>query len=305
MPELYDEYRQQAMLVVKILPLLAKHPEFALKGGTAINYFFRPFPRLSVDIDLTFLPLMTREPLLEMIAKSLDGLKKEILSRYPELVVQQKSLPSRTAALRVAQGSLRIKIEPNLVIRGSVYPAVEKDIVEEAEKELGLFASAKCLSMADVYGGKICAALDRQHPRDLFDIKLLLENEGITEEIRRAFIVYLISHSRPMAELLAPNFLDIDAAFVTEFIGMTRIPVRTDELINAREQLIFALRTQLTKDERQFILSIKSGSPQWQLFPIRNIEELLAVRWKLQNIRQMSKSKHTAAIQKLKQALEL
>lgn len=304
MPELHAEYKQQAMLVVKILPLLAKHPEFALKGGTAINYFFRPFPRLSVDIDLTFLPLMTREPSLEMIANSLDALKKEILSRYPELEVQQKSLLSRSAALRVAQGSLRIKIEPNLVIRGSVYPAVEKDIVEEAEKELGLFASAKCLSMADVYGGKICAALDRQHPRDLFDIKLLLETEGITEEIRRAFIVYLISHSRPMAELLAPNLLDVDPAFVAEFIGMTRIPVRIGELVHAREQLVLALHA-LTQDERQFIFSIKSGSPQWHLFPIHNIEELPAVRWKLQNIRQMSKSKHAAALQKLKQALQL
>jgi hypothetical protein len=305
MPEMRKEYKQQAMLVVQVIPLLAAHPDFALKGGTAINYFLRPFPRLSVDIDLAFLPLMPRELSLEMISISLDGLKEEILSRYPGLSIQQKKLQARTAAPRVAQGSSTIKIEPNLVVRGSVYPAVEKDIAEEVEKELGLFASAKCLSKADVYGGKICAALDRQHPRDLFDIKLLLENEGITEEIRRAFIVYLISHSRPMAELLARNFLDIDAAFVTEFIGMTRIPVRTDELINAREQLIFALRTQLTKDERQFILSIKSGSPQWQLFPIRNIEELPAVRWKLQNIRQMSKSKHTAAIQKLKQALEL
>ena len=95
----------------------------------------------------------------------------------------------------MTQGISTIKIEPNLVIRGSIDPTVDKDIAAETEKELGLFASAKCLSVADVYGGKICAALDRQHPRDLFDIKLLLETEGVTEEIRRAFIIYLISHS--------------------------------------------------------------------------------------------------------------
>lgn len=137
MPEMRKEYKQQAMLVVQVLPLLAAHPDFALKGGTAINYFLRPFPRLSVDIDLAFLPLMPRELSLEMISISLDGLKEEILSRYPGLSIQQKKLQARTAAPRVAQGSSTIKIEPNLVVRGSVYPAVEKDIAEEVEKELG------------------------------------------------------------------------------------------------------------------------------------------------------------------------
>ncbi len=57
------------------------------------------------------------------------------------------------------------------------------------------------------------AALDRQHPRDLFDVSALLANEGLTDALRTAFVVYLISHNRPAVELLAPGRLDIEAEF--------------------------------------------------------------------------------------------
>ncbi len=53
---------------------------------------------------------------------------------------------------------------------------------------------------ADLYAGKIMAALDRRHPRDLFDVRDLLANEGIDDTLRKAFIVYLLSHNRPMGE---------------------------------------------------------------------------------------------------------
>ncbi len=69
---------------------------------------------------------------------------------------------------------------------------------------------------------EICAALDRQHPRDLFDVKLLLDNEGITDKIRTAFIVYLISHNRPMNELLNPTFQDISHQYTSEFTEINR-----------------------------------------------------------------------------------
>ncbi len=69
------------------------------------------------------------------------------------------------------------------------------------------------LSFADLYGGKICAALDRQHPRDLFDIKLLSEARGLNEEVSQAFVIYLASHNRPMSELLSPNFQGMNGNF--------------------------------------------------------------------------------------------
>ena len=51
-----EMYRRQAALLVRTIPLVDEERCFALKGGTAINLFVRDMPRLSVDIDLTYLP---------------------------------------------------------------------------------------------------------------------------------------------------------------------------------------------------------------------------------------------------------
>ena len=124
------------------------------------------------------------------------------------------------------------------------------------------------LADADLYGGKLCAALDRQHPRDLFDVRLLLRNEGITPAIRRAFVVYLASHTRPMHELLQPNLIDITDAFERQFIGMTLDPVTIDELVDARHDLVEILVPSLDDSEKTFLLSMKSGDPDWGVLGI-------------------------------------
>ena len=54
-------YRKQVQLLVRVLPLVDTEKCFALKGGTAINLFYRALPRLSVDIDLLYIPMEERE----------------------------------------------------------------------------------------------------------------------------------------------------------------------------------------------------------------------------------------------------
>ncbi len=147
--------------------------------------------------------------------------------------------------------------------------------------------------------------MDRQHPRDLFDIKLLLDNDGVTDEIRQAFIVYLISHPRPMSELLAPNLKDISATFETEFDGLAFETVTAMDLEAARESLITRIQSSLTDNERKFILSVKMGTPEWDLLGISHIQDLPAVRWKLVNISMMDKTAHEKAVGKLRTVLEL
>ncbi len=165
--------------------------------------------------------------------------------------------------------------------------------------------SVATLSTADLYGGKICAALDRQHPRDLFDIKLLLENEGLTDAIRKAFIVYLVSHDRPLHELIDPPRKDFRKVFENEFSGMTDISVSYAELVAARECLFTRLRHELTGAERKFILSVKEGSPAWELLALPGVDKLPAIQWKLQNIVKMSSVKHREQLKKLKGKLGL
>ena len=115
------------------------------------------------------------------------------------------------------------------------------DVTEQVEEHFG-FASINTETLPDLYGGKICAALDRQHPRDLFDVKLLLDADELSRDIFEGFITYLISHPRPMAELLAPNFKPLQPVFDNEFSGMTRISVSEAHLKNARKMLLQRLK---------------------------------------------------------------
>ncbi|MBI2336529.1 MAG: nucleotidyl transferase AbiEii/AbiGii toxin family protein [Deltaproteobacteria bacterium] len=291
--------------MLQTLPFVAREKCFALKGGTAINFFLRDMARLSVDIDLTYLPLEARDISLKNMGEALQRLSQAIQGKLPNVKVQVTPNPSlRTVInLLVKNRKTAIKIEVNPVIRGFVYPCETRDLSPKAEDLFNLSASIVSLSTPDLYGGKICAALDRQHPRDLFDIKLLMENEGLTPQIRKAFLVYLISHDRPMSELLSPIKKDIQTIYENEFEGMPHVPVTMKELTEARDWLIKTLMGDLTDDEKQFLLSMKEGAPDWGLLGIPGVDKLPAVQWKLLNIRKMDRKAHEVSMNKLRNVL--
>ena len=147
------------------------------------------------------------------------------------------------------------------------------------------------------------AALDRQHPRDLFDVRDLLANEGNDDQLRKAFIVYLLSHNRPMAEILAPARLDISAEFARGFYGMTEAPVTLDELSQAREELIAGVIGQMPANHRRFLISIKRGEIDWDLLDVAGAEALPAVRWRLENLARLDATKRATLLARLSEAL--
>ena len=297
-------YFKQAKLLLQVLPFFEKSGSFALKGGTAINLFMRDMPRFSVDIDLTYLPLNPREETLTDISRSLKDVAAQV-RRVLGAKVDEQTLKGTdtTVKMTVRQAEATIKVEPNLVLRGTIYPPVQAKLCKRAEKEFELSITTKVLSIADIYGGKICAALDRQHPRDFFDVKLLLENEGLTDEVRRAFVVYLASHDRPMNELLKPKWKDIKSVFEKEFKGMTLEPVDLKDLLAARDEIFRSIHKDLQDNEKKFLLSLKDGEPDWTLLDLPNIERLPGLRWKLGNIRQMSAQKRQEQSDLLRKAL--
>ncbi len=297
-------YFKQAALLLEVLPTIAKHEVFALKGGTALNFFVRDLPRLSVDIDLTYLPITDRQTTLADIQERLQQIKRELekhaLTVSPSILTQSV----QWKGLIVSRPDATVKIEPNLIIRGSVYPPETRSLSPSVEEIFECAVDMPCLAQADLYGGKTCAALDRQHPRDLYDIRLLLDNEGFTEEIRKAFIVYLISHNRPIVELLNPGRQDLQSLYQQEFSGMARTTVPLEELLSTREELIRLVNMGLSPEEKQFLISIKQGQPNWELLGIDGAADLPAVQWKLINISKMKPAEHKQAIDKLKRHLE-
>ena len=295
------------MLMLRTLPFIATEKCFALKGGTAINLFVRDMPRLSVDVDLTYLPIEPREKSLKYISEALRRISSSIEKTMHGTKIQfgYGAGNKNIAKLFVRSTDAQIKIEPNQVIRGTIFPSSEYTLSKKAEKLFELSISVTTISFADLYGGKLCAALDRQHPRDLFDVHLLMKTEGITDEIRKAFIVYLASHDRPINELIDPVQKDVRQIFDKEFSGMTSFPVRYEDLLDAREKLIAVIKNDLTNAERKFLISIKEMNPQWQLLGLDGIDKLPSIQWKLLNIRKMSKKKHTDALSLLKSKLGL
>lgn len=300
-----SHYYRQVQLLLRLIPFVARHDCFALKGGTAINLFVRDFPRLSVDIDLVFLPMMERHEALQTIKDHLETLATTITAGIDNTRVI-RSFQGKTDALRlvVERDGVQIKIELSPVLRGTVYEPLVMPVSEVVEEEFG-FAEMAVVSFADLYAGKICAALDRQHPRDLFDIKQLLDNEGLTVDLRKALLVYIISHPRPIAELLRPHFKDISAVYEGEFRNMADQDIPQAELEAAREQLVRLIHTSLTPQERAFLLSFKNRTPDWSLLELSGIDRLPAVRWKLQNLARMPPEKHVEAYLRLEKILKI
>ena len=297
-------FTEQVRLLVRVLPMVAKERCFALKGGTAINLFYRDMPRLSVDIDLAYLPLRNRDESLEAIDAALKRIEEGIRQGLPGAEITHAFLSDTKWCIRltVHHGGSQVKIEVTPVLRGSVHDPMEKELSPTAAQRFG-YVKMQLLSFEDLYGGKICAALDRQHPRDLFDVKLLLENEGIDTALKNTFLVYLLSHNRPMAEMLAPHRKEIDALFEKEFRGMTEREISVDALVETREHLIETIHAKIEEKDKAFLHSFKAGEPKWELFAYPQAAQLPAVRWKLHNVQKMSKSKRQTALEKLDEIL--
>lgn len=299
----YSSWAEQVSLLVDLIPLLREESCFALKGGTAINLFVRDMPRFSVDIDLVYLPAANRQQALDEIREALDRVADKAVSLFPGVRIT-KSYQSKADALRlvVERSGVSVKIELSPVLRETVFQTEERAVSPSVERDFG-YAEIAVVSLADLYAGKICAALDRQHPRDLFDVLLLIENEGYTPEIHKALLIYLLSHARPLGELLNPHLKPLDDLFKGEFSGMTFRSVTQGDLEQARQSLIDTVNGTLTSDEKQFLMQFHQQKANWSLAGLEDVSQMPAIKWKQKNLSQMSPAKQVVMIEKLRQLL--
>lgn len=282
-----DPYREQVRLLLDILPLVMAESAFALKGGTAINLFEWDLPRLSVDIDLTYLPIQGRKESLDAISEALSRIAAEIGQRLaPTRVTRtQQGEEAMEVKLHCQRGRTQVKVEVNPTLRGHLFPTRDLHCSERVQEQFEAFVEARCLSHGELFGGKICAALDRQHPRDLFDVKRLLDQEGLTDEVRLGVIAALAGHKRPIAELIDPSRKDQRQSFRSQFEGMPFEPFSYDDHQATLDRLVAALHEVLNADDRAFLLSFEKGEPDWGRYPVAALAELPAPQFKLANVR--------------------
>lgn len=266
--------------------------------------FHRNMPRLSVDIDLVYVPIGKRIQSLEEMTRSLKSIGNSIIAQIPDAKIQY-SLLNRTEyvnRLIVEAGRAVVKVELSPVLRGTVYEPAVMRITRTAEDVFG-FAEVPLVSFEDLFAGKMMAALDRQHPRDLFDIKGLIEHEGISGKLKEAFIVYLISHNRRIMEILDPSLLDIRQTYETDFIGMTTEPIELADLLETRFELIQTVNAMMNERDKKFLVDFKEGRPDWSYFSVPHIKDLPAVKWKMHNLDQVDASERQQMVDGLRSHL--
>jgi predicted nucleotidyltransferase component of viral defense system len=298
-------YWRQVRLLVGLLPIIADEECFALKGGTAINLFIRDLPRLSVDIDLAYLPINDYAESKREIDRALRRLREFLASTSPpyEVTVGENDRSGHIDTLNVRDRGVQVKIEVNPVVRGVVHRVQSLPVRPAVEDQVG-FARTRVLAFEDLYAGKLVAALDRQHPRDLFDVKLLLENEGISDILFRTFLVYLIGHKASMTDTLNPNRKPLEDLFRTQFETMADADVSVADLKQTRERLIGEIHARLGDREKQLLLSVKRLKPDWEVLGFENVDQLPAVKWKLHYLRQMTEANRANAVARLEKLLK-
>lgn len=173
-------------------------------------------------------------------------------------------------------------------------------LCNKAQEEFDAFCAIAVVPLGQLYGGKICAALDRQHPRDIFDVKYLMANEGFSDAVKAGLLFGLLSSDRPLNEVLAPNYLDQRQALANQFTGMSTEEFSYEEYVAVRQTLVTTIHKNLTSADKEFLKSLKNLKPKWSLYHFQNFP---AINWKLQNLQNL-KDKNPDKYQKMANSLE-
>lgn len=282
-----QEYVDTVRLLLGIAPAVFRSPRFALKGGTALNLFLHDMPRLSVDIDVVFTDhTLGREDALRTIAADLKAAKSEISA-----LGFRASLPTTRSGddvkLFVEGNGLQVKVEVNFVFRGTVLAVTQRPLTPAAQDLFTTGIRLPVLDPSELYGGKLVAAMDRQHPRDMFDVLMMLERFGWQPSFVDCFVAYLAGHNRPVHEVLFPEKLPLEPTFTNEFTGLTSADVALPLLEQTQQRLIAQLPQALTSRHRDFLLSLVRAEPDWALMPFAHLQHLPALQWKLLNLRKL------------------
>ena len=298
-----DRYKRQVALLIRILPSVYGIKEFAIHGGTAINLFHKDMPRYSVDIDITYIPIGDRAASLSTINQRLLELKRSIERSIPRISVIHKP---DVWKLLCALDAATVKIEVNGTKRGIIGGTVDMPLCDKARQEFSMACKARTVSFSQLYGGKVVAALSRQHPRDLFDCKHM--DVKSFNEIKDGFMLCLLGSDRPIIETLRPNAIDQVEALENQFDGMTDVTFGYEDYISARERLIHWVNENLDDRDKEFLLSFESGTPDWSKCSSGDLSAYPSVQWKLLNIEKLKNKnpkKHEEGISKLKAHLKL
>ena len=285
-------YTNTVQLLLRVVPDIFNNKIFAMKGGTAINLFVQDMPRLSVDIDVVYIP---HEPPRDEALRAISDEIHLIQQRMNKLGLStrlSKLNSENDTTLFIENKRSQVKVEVNTIFRGTLFPTVTRSLSEKTAQLFNINVEAPILAEAELYGSKIVAALDRQHPRDLFDVFKLYEQTDLTPEIVEAVVIYLAGHNRPTHEVLSDTNKDIGMSYTNSFVGMTieESPSLTT-LTDTRSRLRADIIHRLTAQQRNFLIGLAEANPDWSLLDCKHAQDLPGLRWKLINLKKFQKNR--------------
>lgn len=287
------------MTLLDLLREISRHPllrtKFALKGGTALNLFWFPLPRLSVDIDLNYVAGVDRETMVADRPVIEKELKKLIESR--SIAVQFAPADEHAGAkwrLRAPSafgGNFTLELDLNYIMRIPVGDLSSKQPYPLDEDYTFSFNS---VSFEELFGGKIKALLERSAARDLYDVAMLSQTSGDFDiaAVRRSNILLGVTSKKDWRTVDFRTIDAIDQAMITE--ELTPV-LRQDEAPNleamkSNAKKILDQILKRTEKERKFLDSfLENGEYKPELLFEAGQAQLLkkhpAVMWKLQSLR--------------------
>ena len=286
-------YLDAVRLLLAVAPVIFRKPSFALKGGTAINLFVRDMPRLSVDLDLVYTDHQAgRDDAMRMISSHLELIRAD-LNEVGMTCHAATTQLGEELKLFIERNRTRVKVEVNHVFRGTILPVEPRPLTLEAQDTFFTDIEIPLLHPDELYGSKLVAAMDRQHPRDIFDILKLYEEDGLTDGMIECFVCYLAGHNRPIHEVLFANEIDITSSHANEFVGMTKVPMPLEILLETRRRLFAEIPSMLSGNQRSFLMSLAEAQPDWSLMSCPHLAEMPALRWKISNLEHLRSSNST------------
>lgn len=278
-------YRNKVELLLRLLPVVMDEQVFAVHGGSAINLFVKDMPRYSVDIDLTYIPLQSREESITNINAHLKSIKTNAERRFKDIRIIHNQANCK---LLCEYHGYQVKIEVNHTKRGIIGGDVHTlPLCQKAQEVFGMYCEAAVVPMTLLYGGKVAAALSRQHPRDMFDVRYM---DIPLLNVREGLIFCLLGSDRPIHESLSPTLIDQREAMTNQFIGMTDTPFTYEDYEHTRLRLISDVNNLLTETDKQFLVSFEQGNPQWESYEFAYFKDYPSVQWKQLNLQKLNKS---------------
>ena len=289
-----SEYQRQATLLIELLPTVARQSDFALYGGTAINLFLLDAPRLSIDLDLKFLPPLKIDAAKARIDEILQEVRAEIEKDIPGTRVEQEQkqdrrLP-RLLVIRDRDGAL-VKIEVNPLQVGSIFSPQPRQLSAKVAADFSVAATTmEILAPAEIYAGKIAAALERAHPRDLFDIRQMPDSIWDDQRLWAALAVCLaMSRGRDLHRLIAEKNAGkiIVSLDYENFAPMMRTARATlQELEEAGSRLHARLLSRMPAGCKKLLVDFFCGQADWSAIGV-DIDALPGLQWRSEGIRKM------------------